>query len=1505
MELRETGKSQTAKVSGPVFQRLYRDGVGQERPGEPYRRSWSFKSLQSAYTNGRKALGATGIEIDHFPNDPGTLTRWLSGETRIQPRFRKGVIAAFYGIEAARSDLETELHRAWRDDDAAIRPRRASTRGPANGANRDNAAPGAGPSGDGGGADRGSAEAGMADPSLGQGRAAALASALAKDFVDAAASGSDATGATAELLHALGGIFEPAIEEAIGGTRLEALAPDDRTVEQAQKVLVRIFSNCAVAETLVHSLLSTDCDPQSLASLASSAGLDPAGFPFRWSQFLSRLLAALEETASAVSSISDSPLAGRFSAVDFFQLRAGVALIDEGVESVVGRWTQGLADIDPASRQADFFFNYLGRSGRPKPFGGRAHEIRLLNEWLRQPDDRPRLLLTAPAGKGKSALLVHWARQLPPDIAVVFVPVSLRFETAQPEHFLPALARRLMSVYGQLPDTSLFKNIESARLIPASLVRRALSSHRHLVIVIDGLDEAGLHYSWAGLFPQDLASNVRIVVAARQLAGDGDGRDWMARLGWDTVEQHVRPLRLEGLSIKGVRQVLRGLALPAPYTSAEMVDVLFHLTEGDPLLVGLYAEQLFDQSQDAIDAPWTIEDLRSASPGIESFFERWLADQERLWGGSHPLEETRVRGCLAILAHALGPIRAAELRTMMSLAYGVGDWTLRTTLEVLARFVIGDGRNHGFSLTHPRLTEFFSSESFIGADERDRVRNSFLRWGRETLDALDAGTLRPEGTPPYLLAHLSDHLVQAGSTLSTLMRLLGPAWIRSWEIADPTYRGFLGDVQRAWDVAREISLNPAATAEFAGLGEQVRCLLRSGSIQSPHQPIPVEILIGALETRQLSPAQVLSVLAYDVDRSFFHERIEKMAHTLAAPCGQALADLADIKQYALFGKVRALARIAEKLRGIDRILVLDKAKRAIRECDDVFDQIAGAALLVRFSRRGQQGEARRIAESMRGFDGRRIQSDVIMALAGASRDLAAGFASACVTRGLVLSAFELEPAMRDVFALLPQGKQAEFIDTALGYLGANPNGDHRDFITVIEPFLSDQQRSALAGRIRELGPSEQIIVFSRFDRIDEQDMAQLFEHLVETLGTKSGSLGALSAVQWRRLFPQLGTAERDRLNAALLHEVKLPMGSGQWLDLVCEILPWLSRTERMAAIAAALDHARQHFDQVPTLVTLGKAVQFLPPGDQSQANERLWNRVRAYVDERPMLADPRRIQLALELLDFMDEPMAATLSNTLFDAKKAESHVSILTLTKVVHFLDQPRRDEAELQIRAWARDIEWSSGELSGLRAAQQWLPAPEFQAAVARFYEAAASDGDGVYRARNLSAFLPWLEERPRDELVDRLLEMAVAVYPWEHGWSQVLKAIITDRDAPWLLEKLYPFLAGLALRAPEQAARLSVRVAARVPPAQRAHLIEQALDWYPLSRWPVETIVELVPFIADEHRILLISEILRELSTERRVRQFAVLEELFPALADLGQGRVMREIWEAIWETTLLWP
>jgi hypothetical protein len=69
-------------------------------------------------------------------------------------------------------------------------------------------------------------------------------------------------------------------------------------------------------------------------------------------------------------------------------------------------------DADYAHRIGNFIADYLGTSDRPVTFAGRANWLKLLDTWLATQNGPRFMVLTVPAGRGKSALVVRWCDQL-------------------------------------------------------------------------------------------------------------------------------------------------------------------------------------------------------------------------------------------------------------------------------------------------------------------------------------------------------------------------------------------------------------------------------------------------------------------------------------------------------------------------------------------------------------------------------------------------------------------------------------------------------------------------------------------------------------------------------------------------------------------------------------------------------------------------------------------------------------------------------------------------------------------------------------------------------------------------------------------------------------------------------------------------------------------------------------------------------------------------------------
>jgi hypothetical protein len=110
----------------------------------------------------------------------------------------------------------------------------------------------------------------------------------------------------------------------------------------------------------------------------------------------------------------------------------------------------------------------------------------------------------------------------------------------------------------------------------------------------------------------------------------------------------------------------------------------------------------------------------------------------------------------------------------------------------------------------------------------ERTRAAFLAWGKETLQALNDGTLPPDRASPYVVRNLAQHLLEDGQTPEIdLVGLVEDGWRLAWEAYEGGYRGFEGDVKLAWvQLQKVVQNNPERLKESRiGLGGQIRCAL--------------------------------------------------------------------------------------------------------------------------------------------------------------------------------------------------------------------------------------------------------------------------------------------------------------------------------------------------------------------------------------------------------------------------------------------------------------------------------------------------------------------------------------------------------------------------------------------------------------------------------------------------------------------------------------------------------
>jgi hypothetical protein len=520
-----------------------------------------------------------------------------------------------------------------------------------------------------------------------------------------------------------------------------------------------------------------------------------------------------------------------------------------------------------------FLDEYLVSETGVVPFGGRDCELERLDAWLADAKAAPRMLVTAPAGRGKSALLVQWMKSLQNrglfaedsglfaehKWRLAFMPISIRVGTNQPSVFLDGLARRLAEITGgpiapeavQISDA--LKNVVQDRL------ETIASTEQRVLVVVDGLDEALQGTFDSSIIPARLPQNLRVVLSARWQVGDIDSAGWLGRLGWDR-NIRVERLELESLTPEATADVLLKLGAPIDVLARQprIVDRLSELTEGEPILVRFYAEDLWQLGQHR--ARITIGDLDSLKPGFGSYFARWLSYQEKLWDDEGlKIAREEVDRVLSILAFALGPLESRDLLDLMKVIHQRDDLiSEHRLLQPLRRFILGNGRpESGYVLSHPKIGEYLQGERF-GA-RAAILRRGFAVWGLNHLRDLNAARVEPQDASHYALQFLRGHFENAGLPAIEWAELVENGWRLAWEQFEGVPRGFASDVQAAWHRVRQ-EVGPPAM-----IGTQWRCALVLSSIRSIGLNTPDALLCAAVAHGLLSIRQAIHFV--DIGRS--------------------------------------------------------------------------------------------------------------------------------------------------------------------------------------------------------------------------------------------------------------------------------------------------------------------------------------------------------------------------------------------------------------------------------------------------------------------------------------------------------------------------------------------------------------------------------------------------------------------------------------------------------------
>lgn len=522
---------------------------------------------------------------------------------------------------------------------------------------------------------------------------------------------------------------------------------------------------------------------------------------------------------------------------------------------------------EPRGAETAFLEHYL--DPLKSPFFGRAAALAALDHWLASA--APQALLVADAGRGKSALLAHWFRQLRDGDAVFdahlqIALLPIRFGRAREHEVLADLHRCVAEWH---PDL----RADDGRSLHDRIVeglRRPASPGQQRLLLVDGLDETVGWQVDDKLLAGPLGAGVRVLAAARRIAAR-DLAGWRDQLGWRGASPTAITLdRLGEADTIDAAAQWWGLAATAALPLGQR---LFELSQGEPLVLGLYL-----RSFERAAAP-QLESLAALPPGLDGVFEHWLVElaQQRQRDPADAMG-TVERHAFNLLACAFEPLpRQVLLAVMRGLGPCSGD-ELDAALRALARFIVGDAS--GYALGHPELARW-RWRRLQRDGEAQAYDAAFARWLRALLD--DDGATAVDS---YALRAGTRHLARSGSaTLGDWHRVAGDRWRAQHQRSDDWPQGYAADLARAGAAAHAADqADLAANRPCCGLPLRAAVAFARQAIDRLTQRVPASLAAQAarhgLWTSARALQQVLAAHDHDFPRI---AALGAIAPQLAAP----------------------------------------------------------------------------------------------------------------------------------------------------------------------------------------------------------------------------------------------------------------------------------------------------------------------------------------------------------------------------------------------------------------------------------------------------------------------------------------------------------------------------------------------------------------------------------------------------------------------------------------------
>jgi hypothetical protein len=174
-------------------------------------------------------------------------------------------------------------------------------------------------------------------------------------------------------------------------------------------------------------------------------------------------------------------------------------------------------------------------------------------------------------------------------------------------------------------------------------------------------------------------------------------------------------------------------------------------------------------------------------------------------------------------------------------------------IEPIKRFLIGDGREIGYSFQHPKFGQYFRNDYFRSGRRALDADDAIKEWSKSAVVAINSALLQPTEIPLYVLHYYPSHLLRTMDDPDSMQLLLTEGWQRAWFEHDGGYARYETDIA-ALMAAFQVVKGLAPDSRFR---LRARCALFLSSIKALGAKTPVALLTRLVRVGKLSSRQAL------------------------------------------------------------------------------------------------------------------------------------------------------------------------------------------------------------------------------------------------------------------------------------------------------------------------------------------------------------------------------------------------------------------------------------------------------------------------------------------------------------------------------------------------------------------------------------------------------------------------------------------------------------------------